>query len=359
MRNDLLQSIAATIADYRQGEVIRITPSHVNRWVRQFDDGDQGIILEEMDRLLQRFYYSRTRSKRSLRSYIRQGMIGDNEPRSALSRTRFLRVQQQGNSQKDLLEIVDEILQEDHGMRIADCGADSPDTFVYIDDGIYTGSRIRYDLTPGENAPSWITNEAPEGSKLKIHVLASHKAGEKYAMGIIRPCARRRHIVVDGMCDVRIANERQLGGAECLWPSTVTGNPDVDSYVSDVRRFLANKGASDRLLFRPPSVPKQETLFTSSVARETVERAFLVKGAELVQSTDKASMRPLGWEKLGSLGFGTLFVTYRNIANNAPLVLWWGGGGWYPLFSPKRMYTSQSDPDTDVDPFEGFDDLPF
>lgn len=357
-RKDLLTSIADTIADYRRSEGIRITPDHVDRWVCQFDGGDQGVILQEMDQLLKRFYYSRTRAKKSLRSYIRQGVIDGNEPRSTLARTRFLRVQKKGNSQKDLLEIVDEILQEDHGMRVDDCGVDSPDTFVYIDDGIYTGSRFRYDLTPGTGAPSWITKEAPDGCTLKIYVLASHKEGEKYAMRVILPFARRKRIVVDGMCGVRIANERQAGGAECLWPTVVTGNSDVDSYATLVRSKLAGIGRTDALLFRPPNVPERETLFTSPATRETVERAFLVKGSELIQSTEKASMRPLGWEKLESLGFGTLFVTYRNIANNAPLVLWWGGGGWYPLFSPKR-YTSQNEPDPDMDLPEDFDDLPF
>lgn len=260
-------------------------------------------------------------------------------------------MQRKGNSQKDLLEIVDEILQEDYGMRIADCGLATPNTFIYIDDGIYTGSRLRYDLTSGTDAPAWITNEAPDGCALKIYVLASHKAGEKYAMGIIRPHARRQRIVIDGMCAVRIANERQLGGTVCLWPKVVTGNADVDAYVTGVQSRLAGLGRSDSLLFRPSNMPQQEALFSSAAARDTVERAFLIKGAELVQSTDKTSIRPLGWEKLESLGFGTLFVTYRNIANNAPLVLWWGGRGWYPLFSPKRSYSPQSEPDIDDLPF--------
>ena len=58
-------------------------------------------------------------------------------------------------------------------------------------------------------------------------------------------------------------------------------------------------------------------------------------------------MRPLGFMKLVSLGFGTFFVTYRNIANNCPLVLWWGDpdfpmthpiGIWYPLFPRRRNH---------------------
>src|SRR5450755_4549701 len=60
--------------------------------------------------------------------------------------------------------------------------------------------------------------------------------------------------------------------------------------------------------------------------------------------------RVLGFMKLISLGFGTFFVTYRNISNNCPLVLWWGDpsypsthplGKWYPLF-PRRTNISRA-----------------
>lgn len=32
-RNDLTASIAATIQDYRAGEIVALTPAHVDRWV--------------------------------------------------------------------------------------------------------------------------------------------------------------------------------------------------------------------------------------------------------------------------------------------------------------------------------------
>jgi len=74
----------------------------------------------------------------------------------------------------------------------------------------------------------------------------------------------------------------------------------------------------------------------------------LRKGAYIVslpQSPDP-TMRPMGYQVFDSLGFGALVFTYRNIANNCPLVLWWGNpempaghpfSRWYPLF-PRRTY---------------------
>ncbi len=60
-RESLLQSIALTVIDYRQGEIPPPTPEHVNRWVQQFDGSDQLIILAEMDRILKAHYVSRQR----------------------------------------------------------------------------------------------------------------------------------------------------------------------------------------------------------------------------------------------------------------------------------------------------------
>ena len=62
-RQILLNSIATTIADYRQGEIAVIDPNHVDKWVRQFDqfgfdENTQQVILEQMDRILKNYYIS-------------------------------------------------------------------------------------------------------------------------------------------------------------------------------------------------------------------------------------------------------------------------------------------------------------
>lgn len=125
-----------------------------------------------------------------------------------------------------------------------------------------------------------------------------------------------------------------------------TGDAVVDAYVSHLRESLAKKNWLDRDLFRPLRTPQEECVFSSIEARVKVERAFLKAGAHIITGNKQAaeSVRPLGFEVIGSLGFGTFYVTYRNISNNCPLVLWWGEPGtpaflplgkWYPLF-PRR-----------------------
>ncbi|MFP4027933.1 MAG: hypothetical protein ACLFWL_09090 [Candidatus Brocadiia bacterium] len=87
--------------------------------------------------------------------------------------------------------------------------------------------------------------------------------------------------------------------------------------------------------------------FSSSERRTILEREFLLAGIKIRNWCQNPSrkMRPLGFAHLDCLGFGSLFVSYRNCPNNCPLAMWWGnphGLGfeaidrWYPLF-PRKM----------------------
>jgi hypothetical protein len=343
----LLQSLTNTIAGYRLNEITPITPTHVERWLNQFDAEDQPIILAEMDSLMKRFYFSKVRVKECLRTFLRNDVIATHSPRSVLPHICFLRIQRTGSSQSVLLELIDEILYEDYGWSIAKCGAARTDTYIYIDDGIYTGNRLRYDLTEGTEAASWIPREAPPGCTLVMYHIAVHLEGMTYVERHICPAAEEKGITVIRKHSLMIDNTRYFGTkAEVLWPEELSDDLSVASYVSSLRAMLTQRNWRSDDLFRNNRIPWQETLFSSSQARETVERAFLKKGIRIITACQNPaeSMRPLGFIKLGSLGFGTCFVTYRNIANNCPLVLWWGDpampashpfGQWYPLF-PRR-----------------------
>ena len=47
-RSKLLDSIADTIKDYREGEIAPPTPEHVDKWVHQFDNAVQVPLLHEL-----------------------------------------------------------------------------------------------------------------------------------------------------------------------------------------------------------------------------------------------------------------------------------------------------------------------
>jgi hypothetical protein len=137
---------------------------------------------------------------------------------------------------------------------------------------------------------------------------------------------------------------------ESFWPVEFMNDELVNKFVDIVKEKSIQKSVNPRL-FRPDTVPKQETLFSTPEARNIVESAFLRKGAYIASLPEKRkdSMRPMGFEYFESLGFGSVFITYRNIANNCPLVLWWGDTNyhpshpfskWYPLFPRKGNESS-------------------
>jgi len=346
-RSALLQSLSNTISDYRLGEIAPITPAHVERWLNQFDTDDQPVILAEMDSLMKRFYFSKVRVKQYLRSFIRNDIIAARDPRKLLPHVHFLHIQQTGNSQSVLLDIVDEILREDYQYSIAICSTANIYAYMYIDDCIYTGNRLRYDMTGEEGSVAWIPKEAPPGCRLLVYTITVHVDGLNYVKQHLHSAAEKKNIALTGKYSLKIDNTHSLNSkAEFLWPEKLTADPLIDAYTTNLRAILAQRNLSNYDLFRYSGVPSQESFFSSSEARRVVEKAFLKKGIQIVTASQNPaeSIRPLGFAKKVSLGFGTVFVTYRNIANNCPLVLWWGDpsmprthplGKWYPLF-PRR-----------------------
>lgn len=85
---------------------------------------------------------------------------------------------------------------------------------------------------------------------------------------------------------------------------------------------------------------KEEEFFTSAENRVKLENIFLSKGIEILKRANvhKYNIRPLGFALPASktFGFGALFFTWRNIPNNTPLVFWYRGGGFEPLFENVR-----------------------
>ncbi len=338
-RNALLQSLANTISDYRQGEVAPITSVHVERWLNQFETNDQPIILAEMDSIMKRFYFSRARVKECVRALLKYFVGHTNDAINLLPHISFLNIQKIGSSQGAMLDIVDEVLHEEYSFTLHMTGTQKSQSYVYIDDCVYTGNRLRYDLTDGTETTGWLSNYPSFGTTLVVSTIASHKAGVDYAIKYVRDAAQKKQIKVQSMTTLIINNVRDFDNSiEVLWPENLHSDPYIASYISDLQTPFN--------LYRSNADSLQEKLFSSLAARRIVEKAFLKKGIQIVKASQKPapSMRPLGFMKLSSLGFGTFFVTYRNIANNCPLVLWWGDpnyppthplGLWYPLF-PRR-----------------------
>lgn len=318
-RTALLASIAETIKDYRAGELPPPTPEHVDRWIQQFDREVQLQMLREMDYVLKQTYFSLAKVTNFLRDLVRTEKLVGQDPCAFWRTVNFLDIQQGGNSQTEMLELFDKVLQEQCGFRVAECGVESA-VYLYLDDGLFTGNRIRRDLE------AWIATDSPAAASLHVVTIALHSGGQHYANGRIRNAltAARKGCAITWWRAIELEDRKAYSDtADVLRPTSIPDDAAVQNYV---------RGMKHPPTIRRPGNVGGKSLFSSDAGKQLLEQEFLKAGARirgLCQNLGD-TQRPLGHMTLETLGFGSLIVTFRNCPNNAPLALW-VGDPWYPL----------------------------
>lgn len=169
-RQSLLESIATTIADYRQSEITAINSDHVEQWVNQFgrfgfDKDAQIIILEQMNCILDKYYISRIKAQEFLTKVLTSQKLFGNNPAAIIRNIKFLQIQTVGSSQNDLLSLSDQIIQNEYKLTLKNCGQ-SPVAYVYLDDCLFSGNRVRRDIG------AWLPN-AVKGTTLHLIFFAT------------------------------------------------------------------------------------------------------------------------------------------------------------------------------------------
>jgi hypothetical protein len=319
-RQKLVVSIANTTADYRKGEVPTPTPEHVDRWVKQFDSRVQLRMLREIDHVLKKTYFSLERVVTFLCSLMKAKDLVGSDPCAFWRGVTFLDIQKGGNSQTEMIALFGELLAETCGFDIDKCGKPGK-VFVYLDDAIFTGNRVRRDLE------AWIANDSPAEATLHIISLALHSGGQYYANRCIRSAAKaaKKDIAVTWWRAIEMEDRKAYTAqADVLRPTMVPNDPDVLAYVA---------GMKYPPVLRKPGATPASSLFSSEQARSLLEIELLTAGVRIRNQCPNLgnTQRPLGHMTLDTLGFGSLIVTFRNCPNNAPLALW-VGDPWYPLF---------------------------
>lgn len=324
-RDDLLASIVATTADYREGDLPAPTSAHVERWIRQFDSGVQLPILREMDHVLKRTYFSRTRTKKFLAGLFKtEKLVGEN-PCAFWKGVKFLDIQGGGASQKEMLALFSKLLNANCGFKVSECGKDA-EVFVYIDDATFTGNRVKQDLE------GWIAKNAPAKAKVHIIMIAMHTGAryyaEQYNKGNILKAAKDagKKIEFQWWCELGLENQHaKTDTSDVLRPVRIPDDSAVKEYVTAM---------TYKPHLRTAGQVGGKGIFSSDEARQLLEEEFLKAGVRIRKMCPNLNkfQRPLGNMLLETFGFGSLIVTFRNCPNNAPLALW-AGDPWYPLFS--------------------------
>jgi len=335
-RQNLLESIAELTADYRTGELAPVTPEHVDRWAKQFAANVQLPILSEINHVLKSTYLSRNKVSHFLSAVTRLEKLTGSDPRAFWRSVSFLDIQTSGSSQREMLGIFDNLLRTACGLGVDECSyRGTQATFVYLDDAVFTGSRILQDLT------RWIRGAAPRSAIIHVILVALHRGGMYHANRQVLKAAKTAGKTISLTWWKAIGLEDRLAYiniSDVLRPVSIPNLPDVQQYVQGMTR--APK-------LRLPCGVVRQSLFSSEQARNLLEQEFLKAGVRIrrnCQTLDEFQ-RPLGHSKLETLGFGSLIVTFRNCPNNAPLALW-AGAPWYPLFErkPNRQHAYTLDP---------------
>jgi hypothetical protein len=325
-RDKLNESVASTIADYRQGEIDPPTPQHVETWIEQFDEKVRTPILVELDHVLKETYISKANVETFLSGIIKNTKLTGNSHCSFWKAVNFLDIQGGGESQREMLAMFDPLLKESCGFGVDDCGAGS-DVYFYLDDISFSGRRALVDL---EN---WLKSEAaPESAEVHIVVMAYHMYGQWWASNKLSEAARvvGKKIKFHWWRCLAIEDRKAyISTSEVLRPTEIPDDPLVQAYA----RSIEEEGRG--IVLRKPG--GKSKIFSSEEGRHLLEQEFLRKGAEIRRLCPNLpkTHHPLGFSGLRMLGFGSLHVTFRNCPNNCPLVFW-VDFPWYPLFPRKN-----------------------
>lgn len=322
-RTRLLKAIAATIADYRSDELASPTPEHIETWVGQFEDSVQEPMLLELNHVLDETYIPKTFVRGFLAKLLKNKDLAGEDYCAFWKNVQFLSIQNGGNSQREMLEMFDEVLKEKCELEVDECGGDDA-VYLYLDDAIFTGNRVKTDLS------TWILSGAPDRSIVHVVTIAHHRGGQYYADTGIRRVATEagKRVTLKWWRAMEIEDRKAyIYSSDVLRPTKLPDDEQTRAYA---------EGLAYKPIFRKPGSVGENKFFSSEVGRSLLEQEFLKAGVRIRSQSPYLNeyQRPLGNMILATLGFGSTLVTFRNCPNNCPLAFW-AGDPWYPLFARK------------------------
>jgi hypothetical protein len=120
-RDDLLASVADTIKTYRTDELAQPTPAHVERWLSQFTPANQQPFLQEFDHVLKQTFITKNKVEEFLQHLVTSKEIAGDSPAAYWQSAHFLKIQQNGQSQKEMLKLFAKCLYDGYGFELRAC----------------------------------------------------------------------------------------------------------------------------------------------------------------------------------------------------------------------------------------------
>lgn len=357
----LIKNIYKILEDYRLDEnnpEVQMSEDRIRNWIIQFDEPLRIPILKELKNIFEKRYCSKNKVKILLEKVVIK-LTEDfsfQTPQDFLRNSIFLNLQPEGKSQRIMLNLFDELISDKYGISLENCGTMSIRYSIYIDDILCTGLTLFNDIKEwsGQNFSLGKTNlqaiNDDSTTLVFVYVFIHNKNYHKKIAEMRHKISNEislkhkmyRHIEIEN--EIGIFSKMDLvlplesGETQSVinYKDSITN--EVDNYTQRYNRISPNE------FYRPTGLPSNETFFTDSENRKLVEDAFLLKGIEILNKANSISknIRALGYSipSLKNFGFGALCFTWRNIPNNAPLIFWYSGGGFFPLFKVTRGSTT-------------------
>ena len=334
MQKDIMErEIAEIIKGFRQDSIeIEMNQEHVHKWISQFSPDTQNIILEETLHILKEWYFPKDKINLFLdkmMDYLKSENENaiDEEPMKDIY---FWNIQESGKSQSQLVEMLNDRVNQKYGCGIRTGKLMSEKYYVYLDDGLYTGSRLRKDIKR-------CIEMIPEGSRIDVIYMIACQSGLDFSKRILEELCKTKNIKINILRWREICNNKKIkrhdNGVsyepiqDCLWPSSKLSKlPEISAYVEKLEEI---KGKKVYYCFRNAGYKYTAGIFSNLVNRDIVEEEFLKKGIAITQNIQEhKGLYPLGYNLIPSLGFGSFCATDLNISNTCPIVLWWGNVSW-------------------------------
>lgn len=364
-----VKELVNVISNFRNGELnFGIDEAHILKWLAQFSDDNKNIIFEETLYVLKKWYFNREDFYNFLETIIKYLCKKNSVKEQELFRkVVFTSEQIDGLSQKRLLDMLYRMIEERYGISISRFITLECCSYVYIDDGLYTGKRARKDIID-------LIYLLPKGSSLDVFYMIAGMQGLKYTEKQISTAANECNIKVELFRMHPIENIKNVESwsesdgtyvecyskeQTCLWPdSSLSLIREIKEFEEYYKKLSPN---FEKKPYRSGHWINNKGVFSSVKSRNIVEREFLLKGIEIIKSCDSTKgMYPLGYNLWPSFGFGSFTANDMNISNTCPLILWWGNNlklgnaldAWYPLL-PRRVNHQESfDCDEEAEEYE-------
>lgn len=147
--DELIDKLYAIIKDYRKQDGDFMSKEIIEKWINQFDEGDRVFLLTELILILEKRYITRDHFKEYLKTTffrdiknVMNEKFGNEDIKQILSRSHFINHQPEGKSQKEIIKLFEEVINDELEMTLADCEKDTPLCFIYLDDILCTGDTI-------------------------------------------------------------------------------------------------------------------------------------------------------------------------------------------------------------------------